>query len=108
VQAACTGAEQEVAGVCFPTGTNLPDPSGGISAIATNVLNWLLAIFGIIAIVAFIISGIQYLTSAGDDKQIETAKRNMTWSIVGVLVGLSGLVVINAINSMLTATSTAF
>lgn len=62
---------------------------------------WLLALFGMIAVIAFVISGIQYLVSAGNEEMIETAKNNMRYSIVGVLVGLSGMVVILAIDQML-------
>ena len=62
---------------------------------------WILALIGMIAIIAFVISGIQYLISAGDEGMIETAKRNMTYSIVGVLVALSGWVIIKAINQFL-------
>jgi len=95
-----------VAGVCFPSNTGLPDKP--VADILTNVLNWLLGIFTTIAIIAFVISGFQYLTSAGDDTQIETAKKNMKWSIVGVLVGLSGYVILQAVQAALTASSSAF
>jgi hypothetical protein len=91
-------------GVCFPTSTSLPDPSGGVAYIIGNVLTWILSIFGFLAIIAFIISGIQYTLSAGDEKMIDTAKRNMTWSIVGVAVALAGVVIIYAIDKMLRGT----
>ena len=88
-------------GVCFPTSTNLPDPSGGLITIITNILYWILSIFGILAIIAFIISGVQYVLSTGSEETIDNAKRSMKWSIVGVAVALSGLVVIYAIDKML-------
>lgn len=92
-----------VAGVCFPSQTNLPDPPGGINQILANLFSWLMGIFTTLAIVAFVISGIQYVTSAGDEHQIQTAKRNAQWSIVGVLVGLSGFVIIQAVARALSA-----
>lgn len=97
---ACDPGFESVAGVCFPI-TDLPDPQGGIAEIIYNFMYWLMAIFGMLSIIAFVISGIQYVTSAGDDSQIETAKTNMKWSIVGVLVGLSGLIIITAISRAL-------
>ncbi|MFZ2299665.1 MAG: pilin [Candidatus Moraniibacteriota bacterium] len=87
------------AGVCFPTGTGLS--SSPVESLLMNFMWWLLALVGMIAIIAFVISGIQYLVSAGDEGMIETAKRNMTYSIVGVLVALSGWVIIQAINQFL-------
>jgi len=96
------------AGVCFPNNTGLPDPTGGISGIAKNVLNWMLGIFTTIAIIAFVISGLQYLTSTGDEEQLTIAKRNAKWSMVGVLVGLSGYVILQAVQAALTASSSSF
>lgn len=72
------------------------------------MLNWLLIIAGVIAVIAFVISGIQYLVSAGNDSIIETAKRNMIYSIVGVIVMLSGLVIVNAIDMWFTGSSVPF
>lgn len=88
-------------GVCFPSNTGLPEPAGGIAGILGYVMNWLLAMFGIIAIIAFVISGVQYLTAAGDEGQAETAKRNMKFAMMGVLVGLSAYIIIDAIRCML-------
>ncbi|MDQ1283823.1 MAG: hypothetical protein QG620_171 [Patescibacteria group bacterium] len=97
-------------GVYIPNGSEvgLPDPSGGIAAVIKNVLSWMLGIIGMIAIIAFVISGLQYLTSRGDEKQIETAKTNMTYSIIGVVVALSGFIIIQAIDLALRATSSSF
>lgn len=64
-------------------------------------MKWLLGIVGFLGIIAFVISGIQYLTSAGDDDQISTAKRNMKYSIIGVVVALSGMIVITAVTAFL-------
>jgi hypothetical protein len=86
--------------------TGLPD--GSIMGILTSAMFWLMGIFGIMGIVGFLISGIQYLTSAGDEDMIKTAKRNMTWSIVGVVVGLSGYVIVKAIIALLGGQSSNF
>lgn len=90
-------------GVCFPTNTNLPESD--LRTIITNVLNWVLGIFGMIAIIGFVISGIQYILSTGNEKTMDTAKRNMTYCIIGVVVALSGLVIIFAIDRALRGTS---
>ena len=83
-----------------PTGTGLPE-TNDLSDIIINIMNWLLVIVGVIAIIAFVISGILYLTAAGDSNQIDRAKTAMTWSIVGVIVALMGYVVISAADFML-------
>jgi hypothetical protein len=88
--------------------TTLDDDIILISNIIENFMQWLLGILGFLAIVAFTISGIQYLTAAGNEDQISTAKRNMTWSIVGVVVALMGFIIIIAIDTWLSGFSTTF
>jgi hypothetical protein len=85
----------------------LPNPSNGIYGIISNILMWLLGIFGFLGVIGFVISGIMYFTAAGSG-QVDTAKKAMLYSIIGVIVGLIGVVVITAVNSMLGATSTQF
>lgn len=92
-------------GIVIPTGTGLPDPPGGIAKIIRNLLTWLLGIVGVIAIIGFVISGIQYLTSAGDEDRMKSAKRNMLYAIIGVIVVLSSFVIIQAIQYALEAKS---
>jgi hypothetical protein len=75
----------------------LPTPSRGILGIVSNLLYWLLAILSFVGIIGFVVSGIMYLVSTGDDGLIERAKKGMTASIIGVVVGLAGIVVIRAV-----------
>jgi hypothetical protein len=101
---ACGG--QVIGGVCFPANTGLSEQPA--VTIIGNALSWILGIFGILAIIAFVVSGIQYLVSAGNDKVMETAKKHMTYSIIGVAVALSGFVIIQAIDIALRGTSNSF
>jgi hypothetical protein len=78
-------------------------PEGSIYDILSNFLYWLLAIFGIIGIIGFVVAGIIYLVSSGDDDMISRAKTAMRWSIIGVIVGLSGFVIMQAVALMLDA-----
>ncbi|MCX6763247.1 MAG: hypothetical protein NTZ97_00725 [Candidatus Moranbacteria bacterium] len=76
------------------TGTGLP--GGSIYAIIYQATMWFLALFGFFGIIGFVISGIIYLTSGGDEDLIERGKRGMKWSIIGVVVGLIGYVILQA------------
>ena len=80
-------------------------PAGSIWRIITNILVWMLGLFGIIGILGFLISGIIYLTAAGDEDRMAYAKRAMQYSIIGVIVGLVGFVIIQAIDYALNAYS---
>lgn len=80
-------------------------PGGSIFGIVEGILYWLLAILGAVAIIGFIIAGIMYLTAAGDETQAGKAKKAMMYSIIGVIVALSGFVVFNAARYMLNGQS---
>ncbi|MEF3692381.1 MAG: S8 family serine peptidase [Candidatus Moraniibacteriota bacterium] len=88
-------------GICMPSSSllGLHSPAGDnpLLEVLRKVMLWLLGVIGFIAIITFVISGIQYLISAGDQNMIETAKRNMKWSIVGVVTALSGLIILQFI-----------
>jgi hypothetical protein len=89
-----------------PEGTNLP--SGSVTGIVTNVMNWMLTLVGILGVIGFAIAGILYLTAAGDEERIKVAKRAMMYSILGVVIALIGLVVIKAVSSALGGSTSNF
>lgn len=78
-------------------------PDGSILGIIENILTWLLGVISMVSVIGFIIAGIMYLTAAGDDGQIEKAKNAMKYSIIGTIVGISGIVVTQAAAYMLSA-----
>ena len=88
------------------SGTGLPE--GSISLILETLMLWILGIFGFVAVIGFVISGIQYLTAAGDEEQQKRAKRAMYYSIMGVIVGLAGLVILVAVSRLLGAVTPQF
>lgn len=85
-------------------GTNLP--GGSIFGIIKNIMNWLLALVGILGVIGFAIAGILYLTAAGDEERIKMAKSAMMMSIIGVIVALLGVVILKAAETMLGGTGT--
>lgn len=82
-----------------PGGTNLPNNS--IFNILRNGMQWLLGLVGIIGVIGFAIAGLMYLTAAGDEDRIKTAKSAMIYSIIGVIVALVGLVALSAAQGLL-------
>ncbi|NLC31535.1 MAG: hypothetical protein GX765_05805 [Candidatus Moranbacteria bacterium] len=83
-------------------------PDGTIYEIIRSIMNWLLALVGIIGVIGFVIAGIIYLTAAGDSSKAETAKNAMTYSIIGVIVALMGFVIIQAVDAMLGGGTSTF
>lgn len=69
--------------------------------IGVNILNLLLSILGIIAIISLVIGGGMYLTAYGDEKRIETGKKIIIYSIIGIVVALSAVVIVNEISRLI-------
>ena len=80
-------------------GTGLPQSS--LLGIVTNIMKWLLTAIGIAGVIGFAIAGLLYLTAAGDETRIKSAKSAMVASIIGVIVALVGVVALTAANTML-------
>lgn len=74
------------------------DNAPGIPQLLLNILNFLLQMFGIIAIIALVVSGIMYLTAYGDENRLKIAKRSAAYSVIGILVVLAGMVIIRTIS----------
>ena len=70
-----------------------------LATIALNVLNFLLGITGVIGIIMLVAAGIGYLTAAGNEGQIETAKKMTKWAIIGIAVALGALVIVKQVAS---------
>lgn len=68
-----------------------------LPAVFTNVVFALLLFSGIVAVFLIIYSGIKFLTSGGDPKQVEGARHTMTYAIVGLIIILVSFSIINLI-----------
>jgi hypothetical protein len=92
-------------GIAIPDDTGLPDPPGGILQIITNFLDWLLTVFLILALIAFAITGVQYLLAMGNSRSdaLESAKNNFRYAIIAVVIVGAGLIILRAIDHFLRA-----
>jgi glucose uptake protein GlcU len=71
-----------------------------LKTIAENFLTFLLSIVGIIAIISLIIGGMMYMTAAGSEKQIDSAKKLLWASIIGIIVCFGALVIVRQVASL--------
>lgn len=94
---------EKVAGVCVPTNASTGLSDREVIPIVMNFADWILTIFAVLALIALVIAGIMYLTAMGDEKSVESAKKTAKWAVIGIVVALSGVIIITAINAMLNA-----
>ncbi|MBW6440668.1 pilin [Patescibacteria group bacterium] len=60
-----------------------------------NLTNWILGFISIIATLVIIYGGVLYLTAAGNDDNVATAKKTISYGIIGVVIaGLAYAMVI--------------
>jgi len=80
-------------------------PKSSIAAIILKIMLWLLFIVGFLSIIGFTVSGILYITSAGDDERTKKAKDILFYSIIGTIVAISGLIIVKFIFNALSGTT---
>ncbi|NTV40913.1 MAG: hypothetical protein HGA61_01410 [Candidatus Moranbacteria bacterium] len=102
----CEAGFDSVGGVCFPTTTGLSEAP--VIVIISNIFSWLMGLFTTLAVAAFVVSGIQYLTAVGNEDQAKIAKNNAKFALLGIIIGLSGFIVVRAIASALSGASIFF
>lgn len=69
-----------------------------IPAVFQNIVLAALTFSGIVAIFLVIFSGIKFITSRGDAKQIEGARNTLTFAIIGFLLILFSFFIVNIIS----------
>ena len=57
--------------------------------------------FGLIALIAFVTSGIYFLTAAGNPEKVVQARTAFLWGIVGVVVGIIAFSIVRIIETAL-------
>ncbi len=67
--------------------------------IATNLLNFLLSIVGVVALIMLVVGAFMYLTAAGEEDRIDTGKSIVKYSIIGIAVALAALVLVRQVAS---------
>lgn len=95
------------AGLVYPPA--IPTLPGGstpgantVSIWAVDIINYALALAGIVAVAFLIFGGFRYITSGGNDEAAESGKKIITNSIIGlIIIILSYVIVTVIINALL-------
>ena len=76
-------------------------PNASVYGITQSLLLWLLKIFTLLSVLAFVITGIMFLTAGANADNAEKAKKMVGYSIIGIAIGLSGYIIISLIDGIL-------
>jgi hypothetical protein len=87
-------------GIEIPGGTGLSEDS--FAQVLDRTLNWMLMIFVILATMAFVITGLQFIFSFGGASGTqEDAKKNLTYTIIAIFVVGGALIILNTVVGLL-------
>lgn len=78
----------------------LVDESGG-SGIFQTIADLVFAFLAVVAFVSIIYSGIMMITAGGDATKFEAGKKNLLWSIIGVIIILLSYLIIKLVDQLL-------
>lgn len=67
-------------------------------------INWMLVAAGIMALFMVIYTGIKFINSGGDPKNIEGARKTLTYTILGLLLIFLSFTIINLVGFVTGAT----
>lgn len=86
---------QTWSGVCVSSYDTDVATIQGLQCLLGNVFTIIISLIGLAAFVMFVIAAFRYLTSGGNTKGTETARNTMTFAVIGIVVALSGFIVLN-------------
>ncbi len=75
-------AQGGLVGVPPPPGT----AQGDLATVVLRIINYVLAIVGVIALAYFVYGGFRYITSAGNEDRVEEAKGVIVNAVIGIIV----------------------
>lgn len=77
------------------TASGASGTSGDLSTILTTVTNILLFLMGAVSVIMIIIGGFRYVTSQGDQTQMQSAKNTILYAVIGVVVSIAAYAIVS-------------
>lgn len=86
----------------FATGTPV-DPVGNgstdLKADITSIINYVIAVLGLVCVIVLIIGGVNYMTSSGDAGKVKKAKDTILYAIIGLIICVLAFAIVNFVIS---------
>lgn len=77
-------------------------PDEGLPELILRVINWSLTLAAVIALGFIVYGGFRYITSRGEERDVEGAKRTITFAVIGLVVlGIAAVLVNFVITAVL-------
>lgn len=77
---------------CNAAGANkskeLCSGGGSLEDVLANVISAMIFLIGAAAVVAIVIGGIYYVTAAGDESKVKSAKNTIMYAVIGLILAV--------------------
>lgn len=70
-------------------------PTDGLAPALSNIITNVIAILGLVAVIAIIVGGVSYMTASGDQSKIKKAKDTILYAVIGLVVVLLSYAIVN-------------
>ncbi|OGZ69396.1 MAG: hypothetical protein A3F47_02075 [Candidatus Staskawiczbacteria bacterium RIFCSPHIGHO2_12_FULL_38_11] len=81
------------------------DPATWFNGVITRLLDFVVwPLFTGLVIIMFIWAGFLFLSAKGEPGKIDTAKKAMTWAVIGVVIAILGFSAVKTIKFLLNIT----
>ena len=78
-----------------------PGTIGSLQELVDTIETAVWVVFGLIAVVCFVVAGILFLTAGGAPEKVASARSAAIWGVVGIVVGIIAYSIIEVVNSIL-------
>ncbi len=65
---------------------NVPNTNSDLPGMAINIINMILGFLALIAIIIVIVGGFEWMTAGGNEDRVATAKKRLTYGIIGLAI----------------------
>lgn len=69
----------------------------GVSCMVANILSVSLTVIGLAGFIMLIVGSLRWLMSGGNTQNVDSARKTMTFAVIGLVIALSSFVIINLI-----------
>jgi hypothetical protein len=96
-------AQAEWSGVCVGGPTVMESKAAdvatiqGFQCLIANSFSVIITVIGLAGFVMFVFGAFQWMLSGNNSKGVDTARQSMTYAVIGIVVALSGFIIINLI-----------
>lgn len=74
-----------------------------LTTVIMNVFNMIIAAFPIVGLAILMFGAFIWATASDDPQKLETAKKTLTYGVIGLIAGLSAIIILATMESLLIA-----